>query len=330
MSAAGSRWWCPGACPGARSSPSWPRSGPGSSARCGACARPRPSGPPARLEDGGQVPYLGEMLLLRVRVEPGRTRAHVARRGEVLVVKVAAGPGTWREALERWYRRQARAEIEPRLDAAAAAGRDAATPSCSIRAQRTRWASCSSSGAMSFNWRLLLAPPAILDYVVEHEVCHLTVHDHSRRFWNLLGRRDAGLPRARALAQAPRAVPEAPVGVIPDCGRAPRGEPGPWTPTSRTQHSHSPQPPPAALPLTHRPRARRRLRRPRPLPGHRRDRPADRVRRPPVLRRREPRRVPRRAAVRPERAGGRARPPAPPRARPARRGRDGRSSLVAL
>ncbi len=55
-----------------------------------------------------------------------------------------------------------------------------------IRQQRTRWASCSSNGSMSFNWRLLLAPAEILDYVVEHEVAHLDVLDHSPRFWRLV------------------------------------------------------------------------------------------------------------------------------------------------
>ena len=45
---------------------------------------------------------------------------------------------------------------------------------------------------MSFNWRLLLAPAAILDYVVEHEVAHLEVHDHSPRFWELLASRCPG------------------------------------------------------------------------------------------------------------------------------------------
>jgi predicted metal-dependent hydrolase len=144
---------------------------------------------PVRLEDGGIVPYLGEELTLRVRVEPRRSRVNVARRGEALEVSVATpGPQALRDALERWYRREARAEVEPRLDAATRrAGRRYGA--LSIRAQRTRWASCSSSGAMSFNWRLLLAPAAVLDYVVEHEVAHLEVPDHSARFWALVERR---------------------------------------------------------------------------------------------------------------------------------------------
>ena len=99
---------------------------------------------------------------------------------------MALGPdGSLRRALEAWYRRRARAEVAPRLDAAVArAGRSYS--SLQIRGQRTRWASCSTSGAMSFNWRLLLAPAEILDYVVEHEVAHLDRQDHSARFWRLL------------------------------------------------------------------------------------------------------------------------------------------------
>ena len=138
------------------------------------------------LRDGGEVPYLGEQFDLDVRVEPGRTRPHVRRRGDVLTVKVARrGREAIRDALERWYRREARHEVEHRLDdAVACAGTSYSR--LTIRQQRTRWASCSSNGSMSFNWRLLLAPPEILDYVVEHEVAHLEVLDHSPRFWRLV------------------------------------------------------------------------------------------------------------------------------------------------
>jgi predicted metal-dependent hydrolase len=127
---------------------------------------------------GAAVPYLGTELALRP--EPGRTRVH--RRGDVLLV-----PGDDRApaALERWYRRAAHREIAPRLDAAVAA-LGTRYEKLTIRNQRTRWGSCSTTGAMSFNWRLLLAPEPVLDYVVWHEACHLRVMDHSPDFWALV------------------------------------------------------------------------------------------------------------------------------------------------
>ncbi len=133
---------------------------------------------------GGTVPYLGTTLSLRE--EPGRMRVH--RAGELLLVPAG---GERLPALERWYRRAAQAEVADRLDGACAAVGRSYTR-LSIRSQRTRWASCSRTGAMSFNWRLLLAPEPVLDYVVWHEVCHLDVMDHSPRFWSLLAARCPG------------------------------------------------------------------------------------------------------------------------------------------
>jgi predicted metal-dependent hydrolase len=127
---------------------------------------------------GDTVPYLDEVLT--VVESAGRSRA--TRRGDRLFVPAGSAHEL---AMERWYRRAAKAEVSLRLDRACSMTGRRYT-SLTIRGQRTRWASCSHAGAMSFNWRLLLAPQAVLDYVVWHEVCHLEVLDHSPRFWQLL------------------------------------------------------------------------------------------------------------------------------------------------
>lgn len=145
--------------------------------------------PPLVAADGGTAPYLGRDLPLRVRVNPARTRPGVSRRGDMLHVGVSEpGPEAVREALRRWYIRRARVEVAARLDAATARAGSRWTR-LQIRDPRTRWASCSPSGAMSFSWRLMLAPETVLDYVVEHEVAHLDVLDHSRRFWRVVEER---------------------------------------------------------------------------------------------------------------------------------------------
>lgn len=141
----------------------------------------------------GTLPYLDVPLQLVSE----RSRRIVLRDGErLLVPELDPEP-----AIERFYRRAARAEIAPRLDAAAASvGQTYA--GLSIRGQRSRWASCSARGAMSFNWRLLLAPEQVLEYVIWHEVCHLEIRDHSPRFWALVASRFPDWRRQRAWLRA--------------------------------------------------------------------------------------------------------------------------------
>lgn len=58
----------------------------------------------------------------------------------------------------------------------------------SIKDQRTMWGSCSRKGNLNFNWRVIQLPPALADYVIVHELCHLQELNHSRRFWDLVAR----------------------------------------------------------------------------------------------------------------------------------------------
>lgn len=89
------------------------------------------------------------------------------------------------EAIDRWYRRQARDRIEA-VTAAESERLGLFPEKISIRDQKTRWGSCSTSGTLSFNWRLVVGPEHALRYVVIHELVHIEHHNHSRKFWGAL------------------------------------------------------------------------------------------------------------------------------------------------
>ncbi|WP_133627269.1 M48 family metallopeptidase [Fonticella tunisiensis] len=55
-----------------------------------------------------------------------------------------------------------------------------------VKEQKSIWGSCSSRGNINFNWRLIMAPLSVIDYVVIHELCHLKHQDHSSKFWSLV------------------------------------------------------------------------------------------------------------------------------------------------
>ena len=216
--------------------------------------------PPARLEDGGEVPYLGERLRLRVRVERGRVRAHVARRGDEL--RVALPPGG--DAARR-----ARALVPaPRARrGGAAAGRRlrarglVATRRCRSAASARAGRRCSSTGAMSFNWRLLLAPAGDPRLRGRARGGPPRGARPLAALLGLLARAVPGLARARALAAPPRARAAAvaePVGRRTEVGT---GAEHARCYSQRKKRTASTSPPPSSR--HHERGGRRRRRRPR-------------------------------------------------------------------
>lgn len=136
-------------------------------------------------EDGASLPYLGTELALKLSVAASR-RATSRYESNNLIIE-APHHAAVRPVIEAWYRRAAATHAAARLaHFAPQVGRTHTR--LTIRAQRTRWGSCSARGAISLNWRLIQAPPEIFDYVVVHELCHLLVPNHSARFWSEVAR----------------------------------------------------------------------------------------------------------------------------------------------
>jgi predicted metal-dependent hydrolase len=72
----------------------------------------------------------------------------------------------------------------------------------SVRDQSSRWGSCSSTGVLSYSWRLILAPPFVLEYLAAHEAAHLVEMNHSARFWRLVERICPDFRRAKTWLDA--------------------------------------------------------------------------------------------------------------------------------
>lgn len=155
-----------------------------------------------------QLAFLDRMGSVRARVE--RAGDHVLLRGTdtpVEIVEEATGRGYGlvtqvegglrirvprgksvdpRQTLEGWMRRQARVDILARLEDRRGQMPRTKYGRVYIMGQRTKWGGCSGQRNLSFNWRLVMAPPAVLDYIVVHELAHLAEPSHSTKFWLLV------------------------------------------------------------------------------------------------------------------------------------------------
>lgn len=145
-------------------------------------------GPRAFIDGEGYL-YMGRVYKLKL-IEDRLLKRPVVRLGEnslEVYHKVPEKPEELRAVLREWYVAQFAKKLEGRLPAysqqiGVSPGR------VTIREQKTRWGSCSSSGNLNFNWKLVMAPVEVMDYVIVHELCHMKELNHSSNFWALVGK----------------------------------------------------------------------------------------------------------------------------------------------
>jgi predicted metal-dependent hydrolase len=143
-------------------------------------AHPPPA--PHRYAEGETFPYLGRSYPLRL---VGPQRPSLTFDGHAFRLSRSAR-GRAETAFVRWYKARA-LELLTRRVAALAARHGFHYERIRISSARTRWGSCSSRGTLSFTYRLVMAPPEVVDYVVVHELVHTRIRNHSKVFWRTVG-----------------------------------------------------------------------------------------------------------------------------------------------
>ena len=158
-----------------------------------------PEAAPRRFVSGETLPYLGRNVSMIV--EPEDARSPKVRfdhwRFRVSIPQDIDGDERYervRGAFMKWYRERAAERLDAGIDRWWPRLGRGERRSVLIRDQRRRWGSCAADGTLRFNWRVVMMPPALVEYIVVHELAHLTVMNHSTDFWELVV---SALPDAR-------------------------------------------------------------------------------------------------------------------------------------
>ena len=156
---------------------------------------------PVRLVHGVQIPYRGQLVPLAIAsASTDRPQVAYHRGFQVRLPHDVAEhqrEAVIEGALTDWLKRQALIEAEALV--ARHGPRHGLIPRrIVVKEQKRLWGSCTTKGVINLNWRLILAPAAVLEYVVVHELCHLRVRNHQKEFWQLVGEVLASYARSRA------------------------------------------------------------------------------------------------------------------------------------
>ena len=147
--------------------------------------RYREQAPERSFESGETLPYLGKEHEIVVKAGV----RHEVVDGRIQLRQSAVSQSSLKQVLENFYRNRAREFLSDRVDHYAnKIGVE--YKQVELRNQRTLWGSCSTTGTLSLNWRLVMSPPDIVDYVVIHELAHLIEAGHNREFWRIVSEYD--------------------------------------------------------------------------------------------------------------------------------------------
>jgi predicted metal-dependent hydrolase len=150
------------------------------------CA-PGPLLPVTNPQPANTISYLGKPLkITRARNSCGLTAIKIEQNKLIVNINSSSGDLSWGE-LMYWLKNQAHKLINIKVQQFARQ-MGLMYNRVVIRDQRARWGSCSCRKNLNFNWRLIMAPEPVLDYVIIHELCHLKEMSHSKTFWNLVSR----------------------------------------------------------------------------------------------------------------------------------------------
>jgi len=148
-----------------------------------------PAQPHFEFVDGADVLYRGTST--KIRIVSG-VRKPVCYTGEQIIVPVSKShlpiESSAKTKLVTWIKKQALRELQVKVElfAAQLCVPSSKKLSVKVRDYKRRWGSCDHLGRLSFNWRILLAPEGVLDYVVVHELAHCHEFNHSPRFWQIV------------------------------------------------------------------------------------------------------------------------------------------------
>lgn len=138
--------------------------------------------PPKQFVTGERFWYLGKEYELEVRISDGRAKMVGIVDDRIILFAKSNEEAEVQKILGEWYIKQAKIYIPKRVRYFAGQ-MGVSFQMITVKKQKKRWGSCSSAKNLNFNWRLMMAPEEIIDYVVVHELCHLKQMNHSKVFW---------------------------------------------------------------------------------------------------------------------------------------------------